>query len=229
MDGTGEASHDVISRPLERGFQALTGLHLGANALAGVLGSRFGGEKLTSLYKDGVLLDGALFAAFAAPVQRVVVVTGADPKVTEAAKAFAARTGDERLELVYAERHAEGLSASLRAGLEARRPEADGFYVFLGDMPRVPVAVLREMSEALDHGAIAVAPVFHGRRGHPVLFSPALLDELMELEGDKGANGLLDGLGERLVTVVAPDDGVLFDVDTKNPAPSSDSSEGGGA
>ena len=43
--------------------------------------------------------------------------------------------------------------------------------------------------------------------------------ELLNLEGDKGAGALLDGLGEGLVTIPAPDDGVLFDVDYRKPPP----------
>lgn len=190
-----------------------TGLRLDAVVLAAGKGSRFGGEKLTSAWGQGVLLDGAMRAALAAPVRSVTVVTGADPNVIDAAMA----AGGDRVRLVYAERHADGLSASLRAGI-ASLDEGDGVFVFLGDMPRIPTSIFPEMVEALDHGAIAVAPVFHGRRGHPVLFSRSMFDEIMTLEGDKGANGLLDALGERLTTVVAPDDGVLFDVDFRDPA-----------
>ncbi|HEX7947277.1 MAG TPA: NTP transferase domain-containing protein, partial [Phenylobacterium sp.] len=46
--------------------------------LAAGAGSRFGGGKLTAPFRDGVLLDGALAAAFAAPVRIVTLVTGAD-------------------------------------------------------------------------------------------------------------------------------------------------------
>ena len=190
-----------------------TGLRLDAVVLAAGAGSRFGGGKLTSRFGDGVLIEGALRAAFAAPVRTVTVVVGADPAVVDAAMAFAA--GDERLRLVYAKDHALGLSASLRNGVAAVPPGCEGLYLFLGDMPRIPASIFGEMAEALDHGAMAVAPVFHGRRGHPVLFAPGLFAELMALEGDKGANGLLDALGEGLTTVVAPDDGVLFDVDVR--------------
>lgn len=196
----------------------MTGLRLASIVLAAGLGTRFGGGKLTSAWGHGLLIDGALFAAFAAPVQKVIVVTGADPLVIAAAKDFAERTGDDRLQLVYAADHAKGLSASLQAGLaEAIEDQFDGVFVFLGDMPRVPVAVLRPLADAVNAGAVAAAPVHHGQRGHPVLFSSGLFDELMTLAGDKGAGGLLDALGERLATAPSPDEGVLFDIDHPQP------------
>ena len=86
-----------------------------ALVLAAGAGSRFGGGKLLAPWRGGVLLDGAHAAAFAAPARRVTVVWGADAAVAAAATAYAARVGAEnRLVRVQAERHADGLSASLR-------------------------------------------------------------------------------------------------------------------
>jgi molybdenum cofactor cytidylyltransferase len=185
-----------------------------AVVLAAGAGARFGGGKLLAPWRGGALIDGALAAALAAPVRQVSVVWGADPAVADAVRAFAARVGaDERLRLVHAERHAEGLSASLRAGIEVLAVDCTGVFIFLGDMPKVPVAVLGPLADAVTAGAPAAAPVFGGRRGHPVLFGAGLLPELARLSGDRGAAGVLDGLGERLRLVAAPDDGALFDVD----------------
>jgi len=185
-----------------------TGPRLEAIVLAAGLGRRFGGGKLTADLPGGRLIDRSLACAFAAPVRSVTVVIGADQAVAEIATAAGAKTA-------YAEDYAAGLSASLRAGIESLPGDTDGVFIFLGDMPRVPVTVLRSMAAALDEGAFAVAPVFHGQRGHPVLFASSLFSDLMTLEGDKGAGGLLDALGAGLSTIPAPDDGVLFDVDER--------------
>ena len=182
--------------------------------LAAGFGARFGGGKLTAPWRDGVLLDGALAAAFAAPVSTVTVVWGADPAVPQAAKAFAERAGGAaRLRLVNAPDHAEGMAATLRAGVASLAPETTGAFVFLGDMPRVPTAVLPKLAEAVAAGAPAAAPRFEGRRGHPVLFSSALFPQLLALTGDEGARAVLQKLGATLATVEAPDEGVLFDID----------------
>jgi molybdenum cofactor cytidylyltransferase len=189
---------------------------LEAVVLAAGAGSRFGGAKLTAAWRGGVLLDGALAAAFAAPARNVTVVTGADPNVEAAARAFAAATGQaDRLRLVHAADHAEGMAATLRAGIASLPADAAGVFVFLGDMPRVPHAVLADLAAALKAGANAAAPVFEGRRGHPVLFSRALFPALRALAGDEGARSLLERLGEGFVHVESPDDGVHFDVDDR--------------
>ena len=190
---------------------------LHAVVLAAGLGRRFGGGKLLASYGAGVLIEGALAAAFAAPVASVVVVTGAQAQAVEAVvEAFAEARGERgRLHLVRAGRHAEGMAWSLRAGIEALPTNAAGAFLFLGDMPRVSPLVLALLARALADGAPAAAPVFEATRGHPVLVSSALFPELLSLTGDAGAKGVLDRLGERLARVASPDDGVLFDVDTR--------------
>jgi molybdenum cofactor cytidylyltransferase len=182
---------------------------LEAVVLAAGSGTRFGGGKLLAAWDAGVLLEGALTAAFAAPARSVTVVIGADAD----AVAAAARAFDPRALIVHAADHAEGMAASLRAGIASLPPDADGVFVFLGDMPRVPTTLLGRMAEALLDGALAVAPVFQGRRGNPVLLDRTLFPQLLALTGDAGARGVLQSLGERLVLVESPDDGVLFDVD----------------
>jgi molybdenum cofactor cytidylyltransferase len=187
---------------------------LEAVILAAGFGARFGGGKLTAPWRGGVLLDGALAAAFAAPVRTVTVVWGADAAVPAAAMILAERAGEtERLRLINAERHADGLSASLKSGIASLAPDVAGAFVFLGDMPRIPFSVLAPLAEAVRSGAPAAATIFEGTRGHPVVFGRDLLPRLLELDGDRGAGGLLAKLGDRLALIPSPDDGVLYDID----------------
>jgi molybdenum cofactor cytidylyltransferase len=180
-----------------------------AVVLAAGSGSRFGGGKLLAAWGAGVLLEGALAAAFAAPVRDVTVVIGADA----AAVAAAAHDFDPRVLIVHAQDYAEGMGASLRAGIASLPADAAGAFVFLGDMPRAPTAVLAPMAEAVRAGALAAAPVFRSQRGNPVLLARELFPQLLTLTGDAGARGVLQGLGDRLALIESPDDGVLFDVD----------------
>ena len=192
-----------------------------AVVLAAGAGRRFGGGKLLAPWAGGALLDGALAAAFAAPVRRVIVVTGtAAAEVEAAARDFAARSGAvSRLLVVHAADHDEGMGASLRRAAAELPSDCAGAFVFLGDMPRVPHAALGRLAAAVRGGAPAAAPVFAGQRGHPALIGADLLPELATLHGDAGARAILKGLGDRLALVEAPDDGVLFDVDEPGDLP----------
>jgi molybdenum cofactor cytidylyltransferase len=182
--------------------------------LAAGAGRRFGGRKLLAAFEGRPLAAGALDAAFAAPVRRVLLITDGDPELAAFARGHAGALGREAdLEIVVAADAAEGMGASLRAGIEALTADSDGAFVFLGDMPRVPPGLTLDLARALRPGVDAVAPCFAGRRGHPVLFGRACYPALRSLGGDVGAREVLAALGERLALVDDPDDGVLFDVD----------------
>jgi molybdenum cofactor cytidylyltransferase len=183
-----------------------------ALVLAAGSGSRFGGGKLMTPWRGGVLLDGALDAAFAAPVETVRVVVGADDRVA----AHALRRGAR---IVRAQDHALGLSASLKAGVADLPPDAAGVLVFLGDMPLVPHAALPALVEAIEAGAPAAVPVFEGRIGHPAALSAALFPQVLALQGDRGAREILEGLGAALVRAPSPDAGILTDVDRPDDLP----------
>ena len=177
-----------------------------ALVLAAGSGSRFGGGKLMASWRSGVLLDGALDAAFAAPVEMVIAVVGADPAAAAHAEARGAR-------IAHAADHAQGLSASLKAGIAALPADAAGVLVFLGDMPLVPRAVLAPLVQAIAAGAPAAVPVFEGKVGNPAALSARLFPDLLALQGDRGARALIEGLGQAVVRIPAPDAGVLYDVD----------------
>jgi molybdenum cofactor cytidylyltransferase len=192
-----------------------------ALVLAAGTGARFGGRKLISPWRGGVLLDGALSVALECPAETVFLVTGAQgAQVAAAAQAFAAGRGrKERLIVVEAHDYANGLSASLRTGLAALPKTATGVLVFLGDMPLIPLDAPVRLARALADGALAAAPTCQGQRGHPVGFSRAMFAALSGLTGDRGARAVLDGLGEQLVLIETDDTGVLVDVDRPEDLP----------
>ena len=181
-----------------------------ALVLAAGSASRFGGRKLLADWNGAPLLHAALAAARAAPVSGVTVVTGADAvEVGACIRAF-----DPSMGQVHAVDHAEGMAASLRVGVAALPLETEAVFVFLGDMPRVPHDVLQGLADAVSAGAPAAAPVFHGRRGNPVVLAREVFGAVAALTGDTGARPILQMLGLRVALVESPDDGVRFDVDT---------------
>jgi xanthine dehydrogenase accessory factor len=197
-------------RPLVAG----TTPRLDAVVLAAGSASRFGGGKLLAPLGDGIVLDAALTAAFAAPTERVTLVVGAQgDRVAAAARVLAGRLGEsDRLRIVLAPDHALGLSSSLKAGVRACA-EADGVLVFLGDMPRIPPSASAGVAASLAAGAPAAATFAAGMRGHPVGLSRPLFAKVLALEGDVGAGALLDSLGSALA-LTPVDEMTLSDVDT---------------
>jgi len=187
---------------------------LEAVVLAAGQGARFGGDKLLAALDGAPLVAHALATAFASPARRVFVTVGQDARLRAAAEATAARldaTG--RLVLVTVENPMAGMGASLAAGIAALPTDAEGAFVFLGDMPRVDPATPARLVPALTTPDMVVTPTFQGRRGHPVLFGAGWFAALRALRGDEGARALLESAGACLARVPLEDPGIHLDVD----------------
>ena len=104
---------------------------------------------------------------------------------------------------------AEGMSASLRCGLEAvAAGEPDAVVIMLGDQPLITAEVVEAVVSAAGDAPAARA-VYDGVPGHPVLLARELFPRLRELRGDQGARELLGSLDVERVEVghlCRPDD-----------------------
>ncbi len=111
---------------------------------------------------------------------------------------------------------AGGLSTSLRAGIGVVGEDAQGALVLLGDMPRVSPGLIDALIERFhaEGGNAICRPVLGGRPGNPVLWPKDLFREMMAIEGDTGARGLLKRFPERIAALKTGEDGIHFDIDT---------------
>lgn len=140
-------------------------------------------------------------------VGSVIVVTG-----FEAGRITQALNGLD-VAIVTNPDYADGLSASLRTGLEAVPPDADGALISLGDMPEIEIPVIRALiAKFKGRGAICV-PVHRGRRGNPVLWGRDYFPEMMKLTGDSGAKPLMARHASHLVEVDVATDSIFHDID----------------
>ena len=160
-------------------------------------------------------------AAAGLPPPVVVLGSRAD-EVRAAIEEHAAHSGRlasdrDSVRFVVAADFADGLSASLRAGITALPPSCAAALVCLGDMPRVGARILRVLAAATSAAAgaeIIAVPIWAGKRGNPVLWGRAHFTALARLQGGVGGKALLSEHAHHVVEVAASDDGVLTDVDT---------------
>jgi len=148
--------------------------------------------------------------ALASRARPVLVVTGHERERVE--EALSGRP----VLMTHADAYAEGLSASLKAGIAALPDDVEGALVMLGDMPLVSPAVLDRLLAAFDpeEGRAIVQPTFRGKQGNPVLWGREFFGEILGITGDVGARHLTGRHADRLVEVEVADDGVLRDFDT---------------
>lgn len=97
-----------------------------------------------------------------------------------------------------------------------QRPAApDGILVMLADLPFIPTSVIDSVIGAfLKHSKPLIAPVYNGRRGHPVLIGAPLFAELLALPADGAPRDLFLRYSDQFYPVEADSDVILRDIDT---------------
>jgi len=178
---------------------------IGGLVLAAGAGTRFGSAKQLAELDGRPMLEHAILAMTASPVDRVVVVLGSS------AEEVLARVDLDRAECAVCERWEEGQSASLACGL-AELSDCEAVVVTLGDQPRVSPEAIRRVIAARGDGAAAVRATYFDEPGHPVLLERTLFERMRDVTGDHGARNLLISMQTR--EVPCEDLGGGQDVDT---------------
>jgi len=178
-----------------------------ALVLAAGRSARMHGPNKLLLEIDGrPMLARVVDTLLATAVRPVWVVTG------HQADAVRAALGDREVRFAHNAQHAEGIGASIRAGVRALEPAPDAVLVCLGDLPDLRVGSVEALLTAFAPESICV-PVHGGRCGHPVLFGRRFLPELARLAGDRGARSILEAHPDAVCEVPVDDAGVALDVD----------------
>lgn len=116
--------------------------------------------------------------------------------------------------VVHAANWIVGISASIRVGIEALQHEPEGLFLFLGDMPLVPIGLCEELADLAKSTGYAARPLRDDIPGHPVAFVNAATADLMALTGDEGAGSLLRAAGAKIGYLPTTDGGAILDIDT---------------
>ena len=95
-------------------------------------------------------------------------------------------------EIVINENWEQGQLSSLHAAMRSLPAGTDGLMLCLIDHPLISAALVDDLVQAFyASGAPIVLPVFQGRRGHPVLFSAAVYEELQKAPVNVGARAVV--------------------------------------
>lgn len=181
--------------------------NVAAVVLAAGRSSRMGQPKLLMRFHGRTVLEHTLERVAQAGVEPVVVVVGNRGEETAALVRPPA-------EVVVNSRFAEGMSTSLRAGIEAVAGRCAAALVVLGDQPLLAPALVRDLVALYrSSGKPIVQPLYGAQPGNPVLFDRSLFPEVLQAQGDVGARDVVRRHAAEVARLPAPLEQAL-DVDT---------------
>jgi molybdenum cofactor cytidylyltransferase len=179
-------------------------------------------HKLLLPLGDRPVLAHVLAAALTSQARPIVLVLG--HQANEVRTQLAPYLHDPAIIQVENPIYRQGMSTSLLAGLRALQhefPAIDSALVLLGDQPLLTTTIIdtligaRHVSVARNAGHSAiVAPLYHGKRGNPVLFAADLFSELLQVTGDEGGRQVITQHHQEVATIELGSALPAYDVDT---------------
>ena len=194
---------------------------VGLIILAAGASTRMGTPKQLLTYRGRSFIRHITESAICASQQRFAIASACQP-IAVVLGAHAERIKPEishlPIQIVENQQWAEGMSTSIRVGLEAllaMNPNLDAVAIALCDQPFVSFPILDRIVEAYHlTGKPIIASEYSGTLGVPALFNHTLFSELMALKSTEGAKKLIKKHIHEVFSVPFPEGSI--DIDTPN-------------
>ena len=187
------------------------GKNIGLVLLAAGASVRLGRPKQLLHFRGQSLLKYSIQNALASNAQPVVVVLGAN------ANGLQKETTESGIHVVVNEEWQEGMSSSIRRGIETISelgPEVEGVILMVCDQPYVTTNLLNELITVHEKSGKQIVACSYGDTfGPPAFFHHSLFDELLRLKGDIGARSIVQQ-HTNMVEVIPFAEGTI-DIDTE--------------
>jgi len=111
----------------------------------------------------------------------------------------------------------QGQLSSLQLAVRDLQADADcdGMLVHLVDHPYLAPALVQEMIRRFyETKKRIIVPRYHGKRGHPVIFSNALFGELLSAPMAEGAKAVVNAHRDETLEIDTQEEGIAVDIDT---------------
>jgi molybdenum cofactor cytidylyltransferase len=182
---------------------------LAAVILSGGASQRMGSPKALLPYQGRPFLEHLIAVTSHLKIGARRIVLGAHAELIADAVRLAAD------EVVINAEWERGQLSSIQAGIRSLPAGTDGMILCLIDHPLISATLVDELIERFYSGPTIppiALPVYQGRRGHPVIFSSGVYEELMTAPLEQGARSVVWAHAGEVAEVVTSEQGCVLNL-----------------
>lgn len=166
-------------------------------------------NKLLLEYKNHTIIDEVVKQLSGSKVNAILIITGFEYTRIEA---LLTHRLTDKIRVVYNSDYSHGRAESIKCAIRHLPQKTDAALFMVGDKPTVSTDLIDRAIELYRSKQPTLLYVQTPTgRGHPIIFSRKIFDDLLLLEGDQVGNDLVDKYKDDLV--VLADDEIQIDVD----------------
>lgn len=141
---------------------------------------------------------------------RIIVVTGYRAKEVESHLAGCGAY------IVQNPQFSQGMFTSVKAGIQALKPETGAFLILPVDYPLVTERMIRQLLRTYEQrkDCLVAYPSYCMRKGHPPVISASCIEEILRYDGDMGLKGALKAFDSAACYMETEDVRCVMDMDT---------------
>jgi len=178
--------------------------------LAAGKSERMGKNKLLLPFGNHTVIEESLFQLAGSGLDEVMVVVGYQ---MEMVKTLIENKPLNNVKIVFNEYYDRGRAESINCALRNIHKGTDAILFMVADKPSVKSSLIKKAISMFKSESPLIlyiqTPV---GRGHPVIFSKELFEELMNLEGEPAGNAIFEKYRDD--TVIMEDESPQIDIDT---------------
>ena len=178
-----------------------------------------GENKLLKEIKGTALVKHSIKNILGSAIDEIVVVLG-----HEGIKIESIIEKNKKVKIIYNENYKNGISSSIKKGLNHISEKSEAFFICLGDMPDVNQNIYNKLIKARYNynkklipkkKKEIIIPMVEEKEGNPILFSKFMKNEIMGIGGDFGAKSIIEKNKNKILYVPIKSHGIILDFDTK--------------
>jgi molybdenum cofactor cytidylyltransferase len=182
---------------------------ISAIVLGAGLSTRMGALKQLLPFGERTVIEQVVSTLHDCSVDEIVVVLG--HRHAEIARVLARWN----VRTTFNPNYVEGMLSSLQHGWKNVDRDTNAVMHVLGDQPQIESRVVQQLIARYQRGdARIVAPLYGGRRGHPILLDAQYRDEILALRDGATMRDVMRAHADRIRDVSVASDDILRDMDT---------------